>query len=97
MEEWPFAFLFSPVSSFTGNIAKFIGLRFAMIFYASRPVILAGPTHGGPRRHPIRLGRVQEVRAPEQASNGLEGNGDARHNLAIIPLFIPVRPLLSAT
>lgn len=33
--------------SFTGNIAKFIGLRFAMIFYASRPGGWRGPTHGG--------------------------------------------------
>lgn len=44
----------------------------------------------GPRRHPIRLAPVQEGR--RQASKEAEGERDVRHNLAIIPLFIPGAP-----
>ena len=40
----------------SGNIAKFIGLRFAMIFYASRPVVRAGPPMEGPRTSPHTFG-----------------------------------------
>lgn len=84
---------FSTGRSFTGNIAKFIGLRFAMIFYASRPVVGAGPPMAGPSTSPHTFG--PRGRGTEQASKEAEGERDVRHNLAIIPLFIPVRPLLS--
>lgn len=91
----PFLFFssFSTGRSFTGNIAKFIGLRFAMIFYASRPVVGAGPPMAGPSTSPHTFG--PRGRGTEQASKEAEGERDVRHNLAIIPLFIPVRLLLS--
>lgn len=56
--------------SFTGNIAKFIGLRFAMIFYASRPVVGAGPPMAGPSTSPHTFG--PRARGTEA---GVEGGG----------------------
>lgn len=56
-----------------------------------------GPTHGGPSTSPHTFGPRGRGTGTGQASKGAAGHGDAHHNLAIIPLFIPVRPLLSAT
>lgn len=56
--------------SFTGNIVKFIGLRFAMIFYASRPVVGAGPPMAGPSTSPHTFG--PRARGTEA---GVEGGG----------------------
>ena len=75
-QQWSFASSFPMVSGFTGNIAKFIGIRFAMIFYTTRPACIRGiprgPPMAGPQHHPIRL-------VPQEEGGGLT-NREAEGN-----------------
>lgn len=64
-----------------------------MIFYASRPVVGAGPPMAGPSTSPHTFGPVRRwKRDGGRRRRRAEGERDARHNLAIIPLFIPGAP-----
>jgi len=96
VQQWSFASSFPMVSGFTGNIAKFIGVRFAMIFYTTRPACVRdtprGPPMAGPQHHPIRL-----IPQDEGVAQPTERRRETPYNLAIILVFIPVRPLLSLT
>lgn len=81
------------LSGFTGNIAKLIGIRYAMIFYTTRSAHTLGATHGGAPAPPHIFGEIGEGGLPPSTVRG----GGKRHNLAIILVFISVRPLLSPT
>lgn len=90
---WRFASSFPPASGFTGNIAKFIGVRFAMIFYAMGPVRArahtAGPTHGGAPTPPHTFGAVEEERVarPREGEAGREAEGNAITSLLFWYLY----------